>query len=342
MLRRTYYQVASIGLIALLASTAQAATDDFYRGKTMRIVVGFAAGGGFDTYSRVIARHMGRHIPGNPSIIVENMTGAGSLIAANHIYKVAKPDGLTSGHFTGNLLMGQILGRTGIEFDARKFEYIGVPVKDKPVCAVTKRSGITSMEKWMASTTPVKLGGTAPGTVTDDGPKVLKAALGLPIQLVTGYRGTADIRLAADSGELAGGCWSWDSIKATWRKAIESGDVVVVLQTIPKPDPELPKVPLAINFAKTEEARQLIQAGIHDQSDIYRPYAFPAGTPKARVQIIRKAFMETMKDPEFLAEAKKTKLDIDPITGEELEKTVMGLFRLSPDLVAKLVEVIKN
>lgn len=342
MLRRTYYQVASIGLLALLASSAQAATDDFYRGKTMRIVVGFAAGGGFDTYSRVIARHMGRHIPGNPSIVVENMTGAGSLIAANHIYKVAKPDGLTSGHFTGNLLMGQVLGRTGIEFDARKFEYIGVPVKDKPVCALTKRSGIASMEKWMASTTPVKLGGTAPGTVTDDGPKVLKAALGLPIQLVTGYRGTADIRLAADSGELAGGCWSWDSIKATWRKAIESSDVVVVLQTIPKPDPDLPKVPLAINFAKTEEARQLIQAGIHDQSDIYRPYAFPPGTPKARVQIIRKAFMETMKDPEFLAEAKKTKLDIDPITGEELEKTVMGLFRLSPDLVAKLVEVIKN
>ena len=342
MLRRTYCEIACIASLALLASTAHAATDDFYEGKTIRIVVGFAAGGGFDTYSRVIARHMGKHIPGKPTIVVENMTGAGSLIAANYVYKAAKPDGLTIGHFIGNLLMGQILGRTGIEFDARKFEYIGIPVKDKPVCALTKRSGIRSMEEWTAAKTPVKLGGTAPGTTTDDIAKILKAALRLPIQLVAGYRGTADIRLAADSGELAGGCWGWDSIRATWRQAIESGDAVVVLQTVPKPSPELPKVPLAISFAKTEEARQLIQAGIHDQSDITRPYVLGPGTPKERVRTIRRAFAETINDPEFLAEAEKAKLDIEPMTGEELEKTVMGLFNLSPALVAKLVDVIKN
>ena len=227
MLRRIYCAIACIASLALLARTAHAATDDFYEGKTIRIVVGFAAGGGFDTYSRIIARHMGKHIPGKPTIVVENMTGAGSLIAANHVYKAAKPDGLTIGHFIGNLLMGQVLGRTGIEFDARKFEYIGIPVKDKPVCALTKRSGIRSMEEWTAAKTPVKLGGTAPGTTTDDIAKILKAALRLPIQLVAGYRGTADIRLAADSGELAGGCWGWDSIRATWRKAIEDRKSVV-------------------------------------------------------------------------------------------------------------------
>ena len=190
--------------MALVWSVNASAQESFYKGKTVRIVVGFAAGGGFDTYSRAISRHMGRHIPGNPTIIVDNMTGAGSLIAANHVYKVAKPDGLTIGHFIGGLFMQQLQERPGIEFDARKFEYIGVPVRDNPVCVFSKASGITSMDKWASSKVPVKMGGTAPGSNTDDVPKILKAALGLPVQLVSGYKGTADIRLAIESGELAG------------------------------------------------------------------------------------------------------------------------------------------
>jgi tripartite-type tricarboxylate transporter receptor subunit TctC len=324
-----------------LTVTSVYSQESFYKGKTVRIIVGFSPGGGFDTYARAISRHMHKHIPGNPTILVENMTGAGSLIAANHVFKVAKPDGLTMGHFIGGLFMQQLHGRPGIEFDARKFEYIGTPIDDKPVCALTKASGITSAEKWMASKTPVKLGGTAPGSNTDDIPKILRAALGLPVQLVSGYKGTADIRLAAESGELAGGCWGWDSIRATWRKGIESGDAVVVLQTLPKPHPELAKVPLAIDLAKTGEARQLIQAGIHDVSTVIRPYVLPPGTPKDRVQIIRKAFMDTMKDREFLADAEKSKLDIEPLTGEELERTVAGLFKLSPAVVAKLKEALE-
>jgi tripartite-type tricarboxylate transporter receptor subunit TctC len=326
--------------IALIFSSVNA-QESFYKGKTVRIIVGFSPGGGFDTYARAISRHMHKHLPGNPSVIVENMTGAGSLIAANNVYKVAKPDGLTMGHFIGGLFVQQLLGRAGVEFDARKFEYVGTPVPDKPVCALTKASGITSAEKWFAAKAPVKLGGTAPGSNTDDIPKILKAALGLPIQLVTGYKGTSDIRLAAESGELAGGCWGWDSIRATWRKGIESGEAVVVLQTLPKPHPELPKVPLAINYAKTQEARQLIQAGIHDVSDVIRPYVLPPGTPKDRVQIMRKAFMDTMKDREFLADAEKSKLDIEPMSGEELEKTVLGLFKLSPSLIGKLKEALE-
>lgn len=312
------------------------AQESFYKGKTLRIVVGFSAGGGFDTYARAISRHMNKHIPGNPNVVVENMTGAGSLIAANHVYKVAKPDGLTMGHFIGGLFVQQLLGRPGIEFDAHKFEYVGTPVDDKPVCALTKASGVTSVEKWLVSKTPVKLGGTAPGSNTDDVPKILRAALGLPIQLVTGYKGTSDIRLAAESGELAGGCWGWDSIKATWRKGIESGDAAVVLQTLPKRHPDLPKVPLAIDLAKSDEARQLIQAGIHDVSAVIRPYVLPPGTPKERVEIIRRAFLDTMKDREFLADADKSKLDIEPLTGEELEKTVTGFFKLPSSVVAKL------
>lgn len=326
-----------------LTVAAAAAADDFYKGKTIRIVVGFSAGGGFDTYARAIARHMAKHIPGEPAIIVENMTGAGSLIAANHVYKVAKPDGLTIGHFIGGLFLGQVLGQKGIEFDARKFEFIGAPITDHVVCALTKASGITSVEKWMASKTPVKMGGIAPGTSTpDNATRIFKVALGLPIQLVTGYKGTADVRLAAESGEIAGGCWGWDSVKATWRKALETGDAMVVLQANRKNHPDLQQIPQAIKLAKTEEGRRMIEVGIHSDSDIVRTYTLPPGTPKDRIQVLRKAFEDTLKDPEFLADAKKSNLTVDPVSVDQIEKDIAGLFKLDPGLTTKLKDILYN
>jgi hypothetical protein len=170
------------------------AAAPFYEGKTVRIIVGYSPGGGYDAYSRLIARHLGKHIPGHPTVIVDNMPGAGSLIAANHIFRVAKPDGLSIAHFNGGHFFGQIFGQPGIEFDARKFEFIGAPGRDD----------------------------------------------------------VAFIRLAAESGELAGSAWWWESIKATWRKGLETGEVFPVLQAVPRPLPDLPKIPLAINLAKTE------------------------------------------------------------------------------------------
>lgn len=334
---------AVVIFLGLIGASEGASVEEFYRGKSIRIVVGFSAGGGFDTYARAIARHISKHIPGNPSVIVENMTGAGSLIAANHVFKVAKPDGLTIGHFIGGLFLGQVLGQPGIEFDARKFEFIGAPISDHVVCALTKASGITSIEKWMASKTPVKMGGIAPGTSTpDNATRILKAALGLPIQLVTGYKGTADIRLAAEGGEIAGGCWGWDSISVTWRKGLDSGDVVVVLQANRKTHPELPNIPQAIKFAKTEEARKMIEVGIHSDSDIVRTYTLPPGTPKDRVLALRKAFEATLKDPEFVADAKKSRLNIDPVPAEAIEKDIAALFKLEPALVSKLKEILYN
>jgi tripartite-type tricarboxylate transporter receptor subunit TctC len=316
--------------------------EPFYRGKTVRIVVGFSAGGGFDVYSRAISRHINKHLPGNPAVIVENMTGAGSLVAANHIFKVAKPDGLTIGNINGGIFVQQLMGWPGIEFEALKYEHVGVPVKDKSVCVMTKASGVTSFEKWVSSKTPLKVGATGPGSATHNVPLILKEALNLPIQLVSGYKGIADVRLAAEGGELAGVCgWTWDSLKATWPTALESGDAVVVLQTVSQPISELPKVPLAISAAKTDEARQLIQAGIHDVSDLTYSYVLPPATPKDRVEIVRKAFADTMKDAEFIAETKKSKLGIDPMTGDELDKTIGRLFKLSPDVVAKLKDVLK-
>jgi tripartite-type tricarboxylate transporter receptor subunit TctC len=319
-----------------------AEAQSFYEGKTVRIIVGLAPGGGFDTYARVIARHMGKHIPGNPTLVVENMPGAGSLISANHIYKVAKPDGLTVGKFNGSLMLGQVLGQAGVEFDARKFEFIGAAVKEDVVCSLTKTSGITSMEKWMAAKAPVKLGGIAPGASPDNSGRVLKAVLGLPIQVVSGYRGTAEIRLAVDGGELAGACWSWESMRATWRGALDAGDVVPVIQATGKPFPDLPNVPLAINLAQSDEARRLIQVGLQNTGAFARPFVLPPGTPKERAQILRRAFQETLKDPAFLAEADKAKLTLDPVTSDELEKMVGDLFTLDATLLAKLKDILYN
>jgi tripartite-type tricarboxylate transporter receptor subunit TctC len=338
---RTFYWTFMLAIF--LSAAPAAAAEDFYKGKTVRIVVGFSAGGGFDTYARALARHMSKHIPGNPSVVVENMTGAGSLIAANHVFKVAKPDGLTIGHFIGGLFLGQVLGQAGIEFDARKFEFIGAPISDHVVCAMTKASGITNMDQWMATKTPVKMGGIAPGTSTpDNATRILRAALGLPIQLVTGYKGTADVRLAAESGEVAGGCWGWDSVSVTWRKALDSGDAMVVLQANRKTHPDLPNVPQAVKFAKTDEARKMIDVGIHGDSDIVRTYTLPPGTPKERTLLLRKAFDATLKDAEFIADAKKSRLNIDPIPVGDIEKDIAGLFKLDPALVAKLKDVLYN
>jgi len=329
-------------LVALGGENRLAAAQSFYEGKTVRIIVGLAPGGGFDTYARVIARHIGRHVPGNPTFVVENMTGAGSLIAANHVFKVAKPDGLTVGKFNGALMLGQVLGQPGIEFDARKFEFIGAAVKEDVACAMTKASGITSLEKWAASPVPVKLGGTAPGASPDNTARILKAALGLPIQLVAGYKGTAEIRLAADGGEVAGGCWSWESMRATWRSGLDAGEVVPVLQATGRPFPDLPNVPLAINLAKSDDARRLIQIGIQNSGAFARPFLLPPGTPKERVQILRKGFQDALKDPAFLAEAQKAKLTLDPLTGDELERLVAEIFTLDPALVAKLKDILYN
>lgn len=312
----------------------------FYKGKTIRIIVGGSAGGGFDTYSRAIARHMAKHIPGNPTLVVENMTGAATRIAAKYMHSAAKPDGLTFGIFNGYLILGRVLGMKGLDFDVREFEYIGVPVKDNVVCALTKASGVTSVEQWSAAKTPVKIGGLGPGNSTSDVPRVLKAALDLPIQLVEGYKGTAEVRLAADAGEVGGGCWAWESVKVTWSSGLQSGNVAVVIQVTPKALPELPKVPVALDVAKSDEARQLIKAGAINPSTITRVYVTTPGTPKERVQILRRAFQDTLRDPEFVAEAKKANLEIDPLTGEEVEKIVAELFNISPSTVSKLAAVL--
>jgi tripartite-type tricarboxylate transporter receptor subunit TctC len=335
--------IAFVVLLIPLSTSDQRAhgAAPFYEGKTIRIIVGTSPGGGYDTYTRLIARHLSNHVPGKPPIIVENMSGAGGLVSANHLFKVAKPDGLTIGHFVGGQFLQQLLGRAGIEFDALKFEYVGVPAQDNFVFGVAKTTGITDIEQWLSSKAAVKFGAIAAGDGTYDIPRVAEVALGLPIQVVSGYRGTAPIRLAFNSGEVGGLSNSWQSFRSTWRKELDDGELLILLQVSAKPHPDLPKVPLTMNIAKTDEARKLMQAVAQAHGAAVRPYVLPPGTPKDRVAILRTAFMETVKDPELLKEAAKANLEINPGSGEELERNVKELLRLDPPLVARLKEILK-
>ncbi len=341
MNRKSLYSVILVIGIALnFAASTTAWGEEFYKGKTLRFIVAFSPGGGFDTYTRLIARHFSKYIPGHPTVVVQNMTGAGGIIAANYLYNKAKPDGLSIGNWIGGLVQQQILGNKGVKFDGRNFEWLGVPVVDHPVCGLTKATGIKNIKDWLAVKKPIKMGGIGPGGTVSDVPRVLAAALGLPLRVIDGYGGTAKVRLAAESGELAGGCWAWQSMKVTWRRMVESGGVNIVLQAMDKKHPELGNVDNAIDFAKTDEARALLKYGIHDTATITRFYSLPPRTPKKTVKLLRKAFMDTLKDPKLLSEAKKSKLEIAPVTGERVEKIVQGMFKLDKKMVARLKEIL--
>ncbi|MBM2806374.1 MAG: tripartite tricarboxylate transporter family receptor [Deltaproteobacteria bacterium] len=338
-----FYFVAGLVTVLIslgLSNRGLANNHEYYRGKTIRLVVGYAPGGGYDFYARTIARHMGKHIPGNPAFIVENMPGAGSLVSANHLYKIARSDGLTIGHFNGNLFLLQAMGQKELDFNSARFEYVGSVAKVEIACGFSKASGIDSADKWLVSKVAPRMGATAPGTGAHDTSRLLNASLGFPLQLVLGYKSTGEMRVAVERGELHGVCTGWESLRSLWKNFLESGELVMVLQALPKPHAELPKVALAISFAKTEEARQLIQIGVHDISAASRPFVLSPGTPKERVQILRKAFTATMNDPGFLTDAEKSNLEISPLTGEELEKTIHGLLKTSPAMLAKLKQII--
>jgi len=338
--------ITKLLLLLIVAGTVNSANgafgqDQFYRGRVVRIIVGFPPGGGYDTYARLIARHMGKYVAGNPTVVVDNMSGAGSMISANHIFRVAKPDGLTIGHFIGGLFLQQILGKPGIEFDARKFEYIGAPAQDNFIMGLHKNTGFTSLPQWIAAKTVVKFGGAGFGAGTDDLTAVARDVMGLPIQLVAGYKGTADIRLAFNNGEILGITNSWQSTRSTWRNELDSGLLNVLFQLATKSHPELTKYPLPGDLIKTDDGRKIFLAVAQVHGASVRPFVLPPNTPKERVQLLRKAFMDTLADGDFVAEAKKGNIEINPVNGEDLAKSVQGVLQLEPGLVGRLKDILK-
>jgi tripartite-type tricarboxylate transporter receptor subunit TctC len=330
---------AILGLTVVFSAPVRAWSQDYFKDKAIRFIVGYTAGGVFDAYTRTIARHFPKHVPGNPAIIVENMTGAGGIIAANHIYNRVKPDGLTIGAWAAPLVLQHVMGNPAVQFDGRKFGYVGVPSPYETVCVFNEKSGIAKMDDWIASKRPLKIAGIGPGTAPSDVPKLLHAALGLPMDVLDGYKGGADSRLALESGEVDGYCGSWTTVETAWRSQYETGKIRPVLQATLKSHPKYEHVPVAIKYAKNDEARELLRITDNAHGAQF-PFSVPPGLPKERLEILQKAFVNTLKDPELLAEAKKANLDIEAIDGPTIAKKLGSLYDSQPAIIAKLKEVL--
>jgi tripartite-type tricarboxylate transporter receptor subunit TctC len=328
--------------VSLITSAPAASVEEFYKGKTIQFIVGGSAGGGYDTYTRLIARHFAQYVPGKPSTVVQNMPGAAMLISANYVFNSAPRDGTVIGHWSGPLILQHMMGNPAVQFEGRKFGWLGMPTADSLVCILTERSGIKTAEEWRKTKTRVKLGAIGPGTSGTDDTKILAAATGFPLQLIEGYKGTADIRVAAETGEVDGTCsFGWQSAKVTWANALKAKQVHVVLQTMMESHPELKGVPLAVDYANTDEGKKLLRIA----SELYgkqRLYSLPPQVPEQRVRTLQKAFVATMKDPQFLAEAEKAKLEIDPIDGPGIEKMVNGLYEIEPAVVNRVKQILET
>jgi tripartite-type tricarboxylate transporter receptor subunit TctC len=333
------FLITVAALTCVMLSSLRAAAQDFFKDKTIHFIVGYSPGGSFDLYTRTIARHFTKHVPGSPTTVVENMTGAGGIIAANHVFNRAKPDGLTIGAWAAPLVLQHIMGNPAVQFDGRKFGYLGVPSPYDTVCTFNEKSGITKIDDWFAANRPLKISSIGPGTSTSDIPKLMKAALNLPLEVVEGYKGGADARLAVENGEVDGYCGSWQTVETVWRQAYESGKIRAIVQATLKAHPKYKNVPLAITYAKTDEAKELLRVADSAHGAQF-PYSVPPGTPKDRLEILQKAFVRTLNDKEFLAEANKAKLDIEIIDGPTIANTLATLYDAKPATVAKLKEIL--
>lgn len=297
-----------------------AALKAFYQGKTIRVVVGLEAGGGFDTTARILARHMGKYIPGNPTLVVENMPGAGSRVAANFLYEVAQPDGLTFGVFNELQVLQQALGAADIKFDARKFSWLGSVFSATIVCIARKDSGFTKAADIQGSKQFI-VGSTGPGSNTGDFPQVLKTAIGANIKIVSGYQGTAGISRAVDTNEVHGGCWTWESMSVTQGQNLKDGTMVAILQQGDEKIQELPNVPVAVDVATTAAGKAMLKA-ITAPTSISKSFTAPPGVPADRLKALREAFIKAWNDPELKEEAKKAKIDIAPKNAEQMQKII--------------------
>ncbi len=307
---------------------------------TLTFVVGAGAGSVFDRYTRILGSHIGRHFPGRPKVAVRNLAGGGGSVAAEYLYRKAKPDGQTVGNWAGALIHKQIFGRAEVQLDTRRFGWVGAVSTLHPVCVLTKASGIGDLAAWAGSKKPVKLGGIGSNEAASSMSRVVGAALGLPVKLIGGYKGTEHVRLAAGSREVEGGCWYWQAVKKVWRKMLAAREAQVVLQAMAKSHPDLQQVPNAMDLAKSEDARTLLRYGVYDPAKLARAYSLPPGTPETRVTLLRKAFADTVADPAFVAEANGQGLEVRPVDGAEIDKTVKNLFKLDPKLIVQLRKVL--
>ncbi|MEA2937231.1 MAG: hypothetical protein QOC56_735 [Alphaproteobacteria bacterium] len=328
-----------LALAAALALPAQAdPVADFYKDRTVTLIAGYSAGGGFDLYARVMANYLGKHIPGQPRIVVQNMPGAGSLRAASHLYNVAPKDG-TVISLTRAPVIAPLLGSTGgAGFDATKFTWLGSGASDLTVCALLGNPKVLSMAD--AAHVQFTLGGLGPGSDEDMYAKILRKLLGLKIQLVTGYPGGAEMILAVERGELDGRCgWAYSSIKISKPEWIADKKIKVLNVLALERSPELPDVPSIMEFAVNERQKQIFSFVLNAQT-LGRPFVAPPGIPAERATALRKAFEETMTDPAYLAEMKAKKLDVGPVSWQAIETLLKDFYATPQDIVEETRAII--
>jgi tripartite-type tricarboxylate transporter receptor subunit TctC len=330
--------VAATALAAPIASAQSPA--DFYKGRNVDLYIGYSVGGAYDLYARVIARHLGKHIPGNPTIVPKNMEGAGSLRLANWIYNVGTKDGTALATIGRGTAFDPLLGSKAAQFRADRFTWIGSANNEVSVCVAWKGSGVTRFEDVL--TKELIVGGTGQAADTDQFPRILNGVLGAKFKIVSGYPGGNDVTLAMERGEVKGRCgWSWSSVLATHKRWIDDKSITVLAQLSLNKHPDLPDVPLIMDFAKGEDQQQIFKL-IFARQVMGRPYLAPPGVPADRADALRKAFMDTMRDPEFLAEAEKSQLEITPVAGAEVEKLVSDLYQTPKALADKAAEFIRH
>lgn len=318
--------------VAMSAGSVQAApAADFYKGRTVYIIIGYSAGGGYDLYARVLAQHMGKHIPGNPTVIPQNMPGAGSVKAAAYVFTAAPKDGTVIGTFARGMAATALIGQA--PFDARKFTWLGSATRDVTLCVTWNASPIKTWND--ALTKPSTFGGEGPAGDPDIFAKLYKNVFGAKIKLATGFPGTTDITLAMQRREVDGLCGiSWNTVKARYGQWVKEKKLNILIQAALTKAPDLPNVPLAQDLATTPEQKQILDFAMAGEI-LARPFVAPPGIPEDRKAILRAAFDATLKDPAFLAEANKTMIDVDPVSATEAESIVAKLYALPKDVVQK-------
>lgn len=339
---RIFATTLLVSAVAFAATEAHAADSvaDFYKGRTVTIDIGYSTGGGYDLYARVLARHLGDHIPGKPSVVPQNMPGAGSLKVVNYLANVAPKDGTVIATFARGMAMEPLFDKTGIEFDAQKLSWIGSITNEVSVCAFRSESGIKTWQDMLTKSYTV--GGTGSGSDTDVFPDVLRHMFHMKIKLVTGYPGGSDVLLAMQRGEVDGRCgWSWSSVKSTKYDLYQKKEITVPVQLALKKHPDLPDVPLVTEETKDPKELAALKL-IFARQSVARPYATAPGVPAERVAALRKAFDDTMKDKAFLDEAEKTKLEVEPVSGQEVQDLVAELYQSSPEVVKMAAEAVRG
>ena len=336
------------GLLLLVAPSFDLlAQTPFFEGKTVRVLVGFSPGGSYDLWSRLIAQHMSKHIPGNPSFVVQNMTGGGSMVAANYIYNVAKPDGLTFGVVTPGLYIEQLSGRKEVQFDWGKFSWIGSPERTDRIFYIRADTPYKILEDMRKAAEPPKCGATGVGTASYYWPRLLAETFGFKVNIVPGYPGSSDVNLAIEKGEVH--CWG-GTVQAffgsepgrTWAK---TGYVRVLTQGGQKRHGQLADVPTVWNLMDkhgASESTRRVAKVLLSPDDLGRPFFGPPGVPADRVKILRDAFAKILNDPDVAVEAQKKGLDPSLVTGSEIESMIKDLVGLPSEVIQRMKRLVEQ